>query len=627
MGYMDYGMGPYEGEGSQTNYANNEIEQNTYKYGRSSYLNHGTEDPEVKDSQKDPGGRGQRQSSTATPVDKCDTTRKFCATTIVIASLLALAGVTIGTHLLIAGDMSLPSFLRDRYAQMGINTFIFERPYESYIRTHWACSMPRAWVILIPLILNVTLTAVFEGLNCIDSTVLKWALWEEGRLNFTSNPRLFAVAKHHPPCSWYANLLSSVCIVFAYGSTAVLTTSIRIIAKSSGTLDESEHLDGSRYGIDFSGWAILILGVCIQVKLMLSAWCLLWKPELVKTWSTNPLMTAKACCQSLPPNDRTFFLQEYERQKEIQPSFSFCGLLGKQGARHRKKDRKKQRGTIVSLVEFPKTSEAEISLRFQQLSAREAVPTVRRITALLWLLFAGGVICITVVAVYAVRSNSARPDYVSEYKYPSEGVLTDYWKWYGQVWFRYTPKQSMHHPRYWLGVILQSLFQAPLTLALHCSSLLLSVHRDERTWHMASSPGGAPLNMNPFIASIRNWPAIGFILYASIVQWIFGWAVSVNLIILIRLIPFVVLAFLILLLAVFSEIFVRIRPKRLQPAIWGDLRRLIPIMRQVKEDRCFWVEASARDAIPASRLSIAPIDDMGPQNFYHEELRARRNWI
>ncbi|KAK3081778.1 hypothetical protein LTS18_002832 [Coniosporium uncinatum] len=84
---------------------------------------------------------------------------------------------------------------------------------------------------------------------------------------------------------------------------------------------------------------------------------------------------------------------------------------------------------------------------------------------------------------------------MAEYFGSNDSEFSVYWQWFGQAFFRYA--SNIRNQRSGLlGITIQSLFQSLLTLPLHCTDLLTSTVRDERTWRRAYSSKGANTNAN-----------------------------------------------------------------------------------------------------------------------------------
>ncbi|KAG1726700.1 uncharacterized protein EDB91DRAFT_1263533 [Suillus paluster] len=73
-----------------------------------------------------------------------------------------------------------------------------------------------------------------------------------------------------------------------------------------------------------------------------------------------------------------------------------------------------------------------------------------------------------------------------------------------------------------LAVVNIAVFQAPLTLGLHCSELIVNVIQNERQWRCATSSNGLSTTTNPLKAFLTN--PLGLVLFVlkPVLHWMFG---------------------------------------------------------------------------------------------------------
>ena len=168
-----------------------------------------------------------------------------------------------------------------------------------YIESHRILGMTTAASILFPILLNIVVTVVFDSLAHVQNTTLRWALFNEERLQYNANPRFFSSAKCHIPNNWVVKVISITALSIAYGATNQMTADCYILGRvdNEGELISPEN-SGERHGLDFGGFPLLFLGTSVLVEVLISIACLAVKPELVKTWSSNPLMTFLAAAES-----------------------------------------------------------------------------------------------------------------------------------------------------------------------------------------------------------------------------------------------------------------------------------------------------------------------------------------
>ncbi|KAF2431052.1 hypothetical protein EJ08DRAFT_197089 [Tothia fuscella] len=507
-----------------------------------------------------------------------------CILGLVAAASISLAAFGYGIALVQLDHQAVAEWLRRTVTSIGLQTFFFSTPGPEYYPGHQPLQMPAAVMILVPLFLNYAITAILASLSFIQSTTLRWALCREGRLPFNSNPRLFIAARNHAPNSWFTNSVSVLSLIFVYGSLAVLSTDINVLGyinAAGDNTDDSIPYRGINNGLDINGWALVVLATCLLLQFVISAWCMLWDPKLVKTWSENPMMVARACEQhqlsqavrtSTQGSSEVSTISNGSWMSKLSWKEKSTPIPGELGESHNH--------------DYLQHSDDQIPL---QPSARTIIPKIRRITLLLWLFF--GLLTISVIAV-AIIAHIKGTASASHARYYGSNQLSSsrLWIWFGQLWFRYADLDLTPKNHDGLTIVFQSLFQAPLTLILHSTELLVDVIRDERAWREASTKKGAKVNENMFVSMLKNWPSLILFLFKGLTQWVFSCVVAVDAVVTVSLLPLVTLAILILLLAIFSEKLSRWRPKGKQPATYGNLMLLSRYMADLDSDRVFWVD-------------------------------------
>jgi hypothetical protein len=537
-------------------------------------------------------------------VDRCKWARTVTIFGLLMVALLAFAAFSFGLHIVyVQQSPPTPDFLKGKTVYMGLNEQDWYADDEPYNIGHWACCISKASAVLVPLLLNVLLTAAFHVMGCIDAAVLKWGLWLTSTNDmsvFNSNPRLVTFLKGHAPLSWYSNMLSGTALVFAYGATAVLTTEIDIIGLTdvSRLPTEAKPFKGPHYGLDFNGWALLVIGISLFVRFFLTTWNILWSPALVKTWSTNPLMCGRVAYQH-PRGKR----RQAETKHQLHVYRSCLAFMFRK-REEASMTRHLSRETTLTPPFLPHDDQDQDqdtraidrinnAENVQQPSLHNASKPVRHLKIALWLLATISIVAVITISIVASRSGSTNGQFI--YNSSLSTSIASYWQNYGLVYFPFVENfysgrlDPIIDERPWLGILIQSLFQAPVTLALHCASLILDLNRDECTWRRASSKGGVRVAMNPFLDIALNWLAWIFFLYKAVLQWIFGYAIySSQLIVGISLIPLVTLTGLLFLLGIVAEILTRWKPKGTLPTTWGNIGLLAQYIGPLKGDYIYW---------------------------------------
>lgn len=455
-------------------------------------------------------------------VDKCLQIRTFYLTMLCVTAAVTVAILAVGSCYVRAGAMLRPTWLDQPEADIGINQYIWSD--DRYISAHSAFQVSHPGIYLIPLVLQYCFTALLDCISGLHSMTLRWSLAEEDRLVFNSNPRLFACSRRHGPNSWYINVISALASVIAYGSIASLATTVQARYFPDDYNAARSHSVGSTtYGVDISGWAMLILGLAMAVQLGISTWSYACSGKLVRTWSSNVLMTRLAL--------------DLSRREDTH---------------------------YVSNTSFK--------------TPRNAIRSLRYLTMAIWILFSLSTICTIITVVLAHQRGSLSKEYVQTWIL-GEPDGQAFWDFFGQIYFLFAYPFSIANKREWLGIILQSCFQAPVTLGLHYSELLFGVWRDERTGRRALRNGERQAYQGLFRERLFDWPALSFFLFKGVFQWVFQYAISVSLVVVVNLLPLLVVTTMLLILALGNESLSRWSPKGSQPATFGELRLLDNLLR------------------------------------------------
>lgn len=555
-----------------------------------------------------PGGTTNDETA-ATSVDKDLQTRNLCIIGLASAWFISIALIGVGLYILFGGQPLLPPFLHHRVQTLGFYDYYWTNndPADKfYIDRHRVYLFPKAIAILIPLLLNITLTIVLDNLNYIHSTTLRWALWREGRLEYNSNLRLFTSAAAHAPNRWYVNAVSALSLVFSYGAISLLTYDVYIRGVTDADANFiTDKVNGKRYGLDFNGWAILVLGISILVQASICTWCLCCKPNLVETWSSNPLHNARVCIGIglLRGDARSSPASSCWGEKFISvahsntPRFSFQDDV--QALVPTEPHAMPSCGHAPCHVHVPPTAFQTLRagaphhahLPFghvtqplkRQPAARLFIRPVRLITTTIWALFCMAVIWTLTVMGLAIRSfKSTSEAYILENS--GRRDILAYWQFYGQVgvYFSTTSRRD------WLGLIIQTAVQSCVTLGLHCLELLANVTRDEAVWRKAAGSKGSDTKASPIFAAMKSKHTVALFAFKSVIQWIFGFAFSANVAAWMNLLPLVVLTVLMLCLAMFAEYLARCRPKGPQPVTYGNIQALADLVDDWSHGKIYW---------------------------------------
>jgi hypothetical protein len=507
-------------------------------------------------------------------------TRNICILATVLGFLVGVAILTIGAYIIASGKPLLPLWLVGKYITLGNLDYPFAAPPHPNLQLHYLSDhrifpLPQAAMISTSLVLNICLTLIFDAMNYIPATTLRWSLWQEGRLHCNSNSRLFTGAHHFAPNSWYANAVSCVTLVLGYGAVSVLTSSVYVIgeaSKNNGLGDE--NVSGPRWALDFNAWGMVGLGSALFVQSLLCSWCFIsGGNKMVQTWSSNPLSTARASAVLHLQNSTSNFGDQNQVLQTQSTSNIFKSARSE--FHNITFDNSPQWHPVDPTLTVPRT---------RQPPASALVKPLRRLTNCIWVVLAALCVWMLIVGIIGKRTNTCRASFVVWINYRAD--FFSYFSSYCQVGVSYYG-HAYHNRRDWLGLIIQCMALAIITLGLHCVETITQVTRDEAIWRKLTTTGANP-DAGAMMESTTAWQCWVLFAFKSVTPWMFGYALQCNLSVWMNLIPISVLAFLFVLLGLFAEFLIRYRPKGPQPATYGIITVLVSLVDEWDHRRLYW---------------------------------------
>lgn len=294
---------------------------------------------------------------------------------------------------------------------------------------------------LLCLALNLMVTACTEATGFVHGVALRSALASHQQLRFNTNLRLLSAASGlFNPNGTLCNIVMAILLIVSYSSSLLVVLSV--------DLDSSSGVADTGLAICVSDVPLLVLGVTLQLQAIIALVSI--RSANILTWSSSPF-------------DITAALVHHA---QILPESGRCMHSVGDGA---------SRGPVVPSPKQP--------------SAWRAHPSIRKVVKTLWGLV---IICIVwgfmIVLLsdhsisHAMRSWSFFPRPQSHFiAYSIPLTVGVYWYWV----------------LYYANMVA---IQGPLTLALHCSELVVNVIRDERVWRKATTEEGSTISSHPLAA-------------------------------------------------------------------------------------------------------------------------------
>lgn len=386
---------------------------------------------------------------------------------------------------------------------------------------------PYVFKELVPLGLNLLVVVCTECLGYIHAKTQQWSLWEENRLEFNTNIRLFSYARQSWANGVVLNTINLLALTMSYTATsAILLSEEKGLSTSHGKMVE---LSFSRTGPICLGISLLVQGLICVLGL---------RTTKIRNWSSHPLVNAMVA-----------------RDERLKSTASGYGL---------------ERAHYCRQMLEPS------SARRKGTSQPSAFRFHRSVRTMLWIL-CGTLIMLTiwmsVVLWDALRTGSGSswallPVRGGDPLFDSPWVLLDF--------FTVIPGREM---RVLVQIALTLVIQLFVTIGLHISELAVLLGRDEDAWRATSKPSGANLQASSILTVLKSWKSVGLLVFKPVIHWVYGLAMYITYDGLIMMAPQLVYLIGLWLLLISFVLFLSFkRPKGTQPATYGHLPTLVELL-------------------------------------------------
>lgn len=324
------------------------------------------------------------------------------------------------------------------------------------------------------------LTFLTDQLSYVHSVSLRWALYNEGRLDFNTNIRLFASSRNTLPNSWFANLLSMFFLVLSYAAVSQLFIQFWL---SPAVLSKEVFLT---IPTAVNAAAIFALGIGLLGQTFIGVFCII---RTIPSWSSNPLNTTLAALHARTKHNS-----------------GRC---------------------MLSVHDFASKSGA-YKPNVKQSSACKARKAVRLVLIFVWIL---ALLSLIPIPAWAIVEKV-------EYSYAAVSLSMT------PLGFWIAPSQDNPYPSFSLPVqcvlalLLFCGIQGLQTVGLHCAELLVNMVRDEAAWRQAALPSGninltqtvkkgARYQTTPFVSAAFSWQNAILFIFKAALHWLFSQTVAI----------------------------------------------------------------------------------------------------
>ena len=361
------------------------------------------------------------------------------------------------------------------------------------------------------LLVTALVTICTESTGFVHDVSLRWDLFREGRLHWTTNLRLLSTSRVTPATRTPSNLFYFFTLALAYTASSQIFVPTVFSAMYLATIDDGSQ--SIELGTSASGAALMVLGICLVMQAAIVTWIYLTSRRHIKTWSSNTLTILLACMSSdsamSSANDR--------------PKYS--SLISTATRVYRENEQTVGHRLGPPPPSYPCNKQASLFATRKVASRRTlCVISLLPILILIWAAIVinawkrtGSPISFNEFAGDQAKLNSILPN--SQY-YPAIQPFA--------IQEDPGPAPSLINAgtAIFVCLILVFCFQVYLTFALHCAEVLINSARDQRSWEKAAQKGskarGAPLSINVVASFLANPPNVLLLAAKLVAHWLFN---------------------------------------------------------------------------------------------------------
>lgn len=412
---------------------------------------------------------------------------------------------------------------------------------------------------LIPLAINVCVTALTESLGYSHMVSLRWALFHENRLEFNANLRLLTFSKTNWANSIFANALFFLALAICYASSPMILV--------QNTM-EYGRTDGAVPWAKVSALASLskvtpiIFGAAVLVLCMLSTWSL--QTTKIMTWSSNPFDTLAAGISS--------------------------------GAIHHRD------GRAMMSVHDRRAEAVAKSPRVRQDRLVSVTKTVPRVLFSVLIVLGALIVWMSIIVYLGLKLDDGMQDAGAGNSWSIIPTATNYQDPQANqtltVFLRFFSPSTVNGNVDGLGetgmaaaLFFIVLIQSFITIGLHCAELQITLLRDEQVWREMVAKGGSVSldTYNSLARPFTSWPNVVLLAFKPVIHWMFGSAMGIDYAVgIVMRVPHV--TYLAVLWAIFLAFMLQVsfsRSKGPLPAAYGHLQTMADIVDEWAP-RMFW---------------------------------------
>ena len=473
-------------------------------------------------------------------------------------------------------------------------------------------------------LVTALVTICTESTGFVHDISLRWDLFREGRLRWTTNLRLLSTSRVTPATRTPSNILYFFTLALAYTASSQIFVPTAFSATYMAQIDGSQSLE---LGTSASGAALMVLGICFVVQAAIVTWIYVASMRHIKTWSSNSLTILLACMSSdsamasasngpkyssLASTANRISHGVVEHQLGPPPPSYPCNRQASLFATRKVTLRRAL--YVISVLPVFIISWAAIVLNAWK----------RTGTAISLSEFAGDHAKLSTVLSNSQYYPAIQPFPIQNDPGPAPSLIKA-----GTAIF--------------VCLILVFCIQVYLTFALHCAEVLINTARDQRQWEKAAQRGnskarGAPLNRNVVASLLASPPNVLLLAAKMVAHWLFNqsllpvvifsnsydnanWQCILTQISLFG-VPTLFLAGVATVLAIVAWYEACRSPRGPQPSTYGHLQTLTELVNEWGNgERLYWGDKGVTsDALLRRAGTSGNADAVGPIHFDAEYI-------
>jgi hypothetical protein len=338
-------------------------------------------------------------------------------------------------------------------------------------------------------------------------------------------------------------------MALCYGGTATMVSQMKILGVCAPASIRiiTEEFPGTHYGVDISGYPLAILGGALLVQNIISIWTLLVacrnNRNVIASWDTDPV--GNAICM-----------------------------------------------TRAAAKEGSRTTALAMPFEVSRQNLRNQIPKARDLLWIMWGVSAFMILAVGLTVYYAVDASAFSAEDIQK-------AGLDIWQFWGFVYiifpggdktsnwagsFRYTQGTWIGWTDRTAGALIQSVMQGILAGTMHCGDVLVGFKNDEVRWQQAQAESSVDFVPRRYWI---QWRIIPLFVAKTGIQFVFSFAISVDIIFGVAAAPLIVVTAILLLVVLVLEFMVRQTPRTGAATTYGEFKLLI---KYISQNHQAWLE-------------------------------------